>query len=204
MIMIKYKLVSLLLIGFGQVVWAQSEGLPPVAGTPFTVSVFSHAVSLPTFRGFLKTPNFGIRMGREMYYRNRPGSQLIQTLNVGFYHHRSLQSGLFLNTEFGYRKFIGGLYAETFVGIGALGLSQHLRSYQSDGTGEFRPASRFMLRVLPSLSAGQGYRFGQHTARPGSVFTRYELFAETPFNNGGVPLLPHSALHVGTRVLLNR
>lgn len=202
--MIRYKLVSLLLMGFCQVVWAQSERLPPIAGTPFTVSVFSHAVSLPTFRGFLKNPNFGIRIGRELYYRSRPGSQLIQTLNAGFYHHHSLQSGLFLNTEFGYRHFIGGLYAETFVGIGALGLSQHLRSYQFDGSGGFRPASRFMLRAMPSLSAGLGYRFGQHTASPVSVFTRYELFAEAPFNNGSIPVLPHSALHIGTRVLLNR
>lgn len=202
--MLKIKLVSLLLAGLGNVAWAQQDASAPAPGIPFTVSVFSHAVSLPTFRGFWKNSNFGIRVGRELYYRNRPGSQLIQTLNVGFYHHRSLQSGLFLNTEFGYRTFIGGLYAETFLGIGALGLSQHLRSYQPDGAGGFRPASRFMLRAMPSLSAGLGYRFGPHTAAPVSVFTRYELFAETPFSNRGVPLLPHSALHLGTRILLNR
>ncbi|MCU0352584.1 MAG: hypothetical protein MUD08_02420 [Cytophagales bacterium] len=173
-----------------------------VAGLPLTVSVFSHAVSLPTFKGFLKRPNFGVRVGTEFYYRNRPGSQLIQTLNVGFYHHRSLQTGLFLNTEFGYRRFIGNFYTEGFIGIGALGLSQQLRSYEPTETGEFRPASRLMVRAMPSLSAGVGYRFRQHTATPVSVFARYEVFGETPFNNQGVPVLPHSALHVGTRLYM--
>ncbi|ADB38794.1 hypothetical protein [Spirosoma linguale] len=184
---------------------ASAQDAPPSAsGVPVTVSVFAHSVSLPTFRGFLKNPNFGLRVGTEFYYRNRPGSQLLQTVNLGFYHHRALQTGLFVSTEFGYRKFFGPVYAEGLVGVGVLGLSQHLRSYQPDGAGEFRPASSFMLRAMPSLSAGLGYRFGLHTPTPVSVFTRYELFAETPFSNRGVPLLPHSALHVGTRVLLNR
>lgn len=176
----------------------------PASGFPLTVSVFTHSVSLPTFRGFLKNPNFGVRLGTEFYYRNRPGAQLIQTLNVGFYHHRALQTGLFMGTEFGYRKFFGPVYAEGFVGVSALGLSQQLRSYEPTGTGEFQPASRYMVRAMPALSAGLGCRFGQHSGSPVSVFTRYELFAETPFSNRGVPLLPHSALHVGTRVLLNR
>ncbi|WP_338876277.1 hypothetical protein WBJ53_11565 [Spirosoma sp. SC4-14] len=194
----------LLWAGISTVTVAQPREFPPRPGAPLTVSVFSHAVSLPTFRGFLKNANVGIRVGTEVYYHNRPGSQLIQTLNVGVYHHRALQTGLFLNSEFGYRKFIGGLYAETFIGLGALGLSQHLRSYQPGGAGEFRPASRFMLRAMPSLSAGLGYRFRAHSTAPVSVFTRYELFAETPFNNQRLPLLPHAALHVGTRLLLNR
>lgn len=182
---------------------APAQDAPP-PGVPLTVSVFAHSVSLPTFRGFLKNPNVGLRVGTELYYRNRPGSQLLQTLNVGFYHHRSLQTGLFIGTETGYRKFFGPLYAEGFVGVGALGLSHQLRSYEPIGTGEFRSASRFMLRAMPSLSAGLGYRFGLHTPTPVSVFTRYELFAETPFSNRGVPLLPHSAIHIGTRVLLHR
>lgn len=198
--MLKINLLLLLLAGSSSAARAQYDGSPPATGTPLSVSIFSHAVSLPTFRGFLKNPNVGIRIGTEVYYRNRPGSQLIQTVNVGLYYHRSLQSGLFLNTEFGYRKFIGSLYTETFVGIGALGLSQQLRSYKPTGNGEFKPASRLMLRIMPSLSAGLGYRFGQHT--PVSVFTRYELFAEAPF--GDAPILPHTALHVGTRVFINR
>ena len=101
-------------------------------GLPLTVSVFAHSVSLPTFRGVGKNPNFGLRVGTEFYYRNRPGSQLVQTVNVGFYHHRALQTGLFVSTEFGYRKFFGPVYAEGFVGVGALGLSQQLRSYRPD------------------------------------------------------------------------
>ncbi|CCH53800.1 hypothetical protein BN8_02925 [Fibrisoma limi BUZ 3] len=181
---------------------AQDRSSPP-ASRPLTVSVFSESVSLPTFRGFLRKPNVGVRIGTEFYYRNRPGSQLIQTLNVGFYHHRNVHSGLYLNTEFGYRKFIGNLYAEGFIGVGGLGLSQQLRSYQRTETGDYKPASRFLVRVMPSVSAGVGYRFRPQSETPVSVFARYELFGETPFSNRGVPVLPHSAFHIGTRFLVH-
>lgn len=179
---------------------AAQETQPARPGIPVTISVFSHAVSLPTFRGFWRKPNLGVRVGTEFYYRNRTGSQLFQTLNVGYYYHRSLQSGLFLNSELGYRKFVGGFFAEGLVGIGALGLSNQLRSYEPTDDRGYRPASRLMVRLMPSFSAGVGYRFRRHTAMPVSVFTRYEMFGGTPFSNRGIPVLPHAAWHVGTRL----
>ncbi|RYC71302.1 hypothetical protein [Spirosoma sordidisoli] len=185
-----------------QVALAQDDPIRPPA-RPLTISLFSESVSLPTFKGFLRRPNLGVRIGTEFYYRNRPGSQLIQTLNVGFYHHRGLQSGLYLNTELGYRKFIGGFFAEGFIGLGALGLSQQLRRYERTETGDFRLASRWMLRAMPSVSAGVGYQFGRQTTMPVTLFTRYEAFGETPFSNRGIPVLPHSALHIGTRFPVN-
>lgn len=123
---------------------------PPV----LTVSVFSHSVSLPTFRGLFKSPNFGLRVGTEFYHRNRPGSQLIQTLNIGAYCHLSLQNSLYVNTEFGYRKFFGGFYADGFVGIGGLGIRHLIPSYERTEMGEFHSAPRFMVRIMPSVSTG--------------------------------------------------
>ncbi|RIV17718.1 hypothetical protein DYU11_31240 [Fibrisoma montanum] len=197
--LIKHVLLILLA---PQISMAQDRPSPP-ASRPLTVSVFSESVSLPTFRGFLRTLNVGVRIGTEFYYRNRTGSQLIQTLNLGFYHHRTVHSGLYLNTEFGYRKFLGNLYAEGFIGVGGLGLSQQLRSYRQTETGDYQPASRFLIRVMPSVSAGVGYRFRPFTPTPISVYARYELFGETPFSNRGIPVLPHSAFHIGTRFFLH-
>lgn len=169
---------------------------PPV---PLTISVISEAVGLPTLGGLLRGPGVGLRIGTEFYYRRRPGSQLIQTLNLGGYHHARLHNGLYLNTEFGYRKFAGLFFAEGFIGVGALGLAPLMRSYVPTGDGNFRPAPAVLVRVMPSLSAGLGYTIQHRRARSASLFVRYETFGEAPFNNQSVPVLPHTSLHLGLR-----
>lgn len=161
---------------------------------PITVSLFTESVSLPNFRGFFKNPNWGVRIGTEFYYRQNDGRQLLQTLNFGYYRHDGLHHGMFASTEFGYRKFIGNFFADATIGAGYLHLISELRRYESDGIG-YRPASQRMHKIMPTIGLGMGYRFGDVT-----VFSRYEMFGEMPFNYGGSPVLPHKALHFGTRI----
>jgi hypothetical protein len=160
---------------------------------PITISVFSESVSLPNFRGFFKKPNWGVRIGTEFYYRQNEGRQMLQTLQVGYYHHDGLHQGVFVSSEFGYRKFFGNFFADATVGGGYLHLVSDLRRYEPDGNG-FRPASQRMHKFMPTLGLGLGYRFGDVT-----LFSRYEMFGEMPFAQDGSPVLPHKALHVGTR-----
>ena len=179
---------------------AQDRHRPP-SPVPLTLFVVTESVGLPALGGLLRGPGVGFRVGTEFCYRRRPGSQLIQTLNVGGYHHARLHNGLYLNTEFGYRKFAGRFFAEGFIGVGALGLAPLMRSYLPTGDGDFRAAPAGLVRVMPSLSAGLGYAIHDRRARPVSVFVRYETFGEAPFSNRGVPVLPHTALHLGLRLL---
>ncbi|GAA4462764.1 hypothetical protein GCM10023189_39870 [Nibrella saemangeumensis] len=166
--------------------------------SPITVSVFSESISLPTFKGFFEKPNVGVRIGTELYYRNRPGSQLFQTVNLGYYHHRALHHGLFVSSEFGYRKFIGPLYLDATIGGGYLHLIPTVPMYRSAG-GEFTRVSPHLHKFMPTLGLGAGYRINQRT----SVFSRYEVFGEMPVVQD-VPVLPHKALHVGARLSLSR
>lgn len=161
---------------------------------PVTISVFSESVSLPNFKGFFKNPNLGVRIGTEFYYRQSEGRQLLQTLQIGYYHHDGLHQGLFVSSEFGYRKFFGNFFADATVGAGYLHLISDLRRYGPSGDG-FQLASQRMHKLMPTLGMGMGYRFGDVT-----IFSRYELFGETPFAQGGSPVLPHKALHVGARL----
>ncbi len=160
---------------------------------PLTVSVFSESVSLPNFQGFFKNPNWGVRIGTEFYYRQNDGRQLLQTVNLGYYHHNGLQQGIFVSSEFGYRKFIGHFFADATIGAGYLHLISELKRYEPVGNG-YKNASQRMHKVMPTVGLGLGYRFGDVT-----VFSRYEMFGEMPFAYGGTPLLPHKALHLGTR-----
>ncbi len=161
---------------------------------PITISVFSESVSLPNFKGFFKNPNLGVRIGTEFYYRQSESKQLLQTLQVGYYHHDGLHQGLFVSSEFGYRKFFGHFFADATVGAGYLHLVSDLRRYEPSGDG-FHLASQRMHKLMPTLGLGMGYRFGDVT-----VFSRYEMFGETPFAQGGSPVLPHKALHLGARI----
>ncbi|GAB3893016.1 hypothetical protein GCM10028803_06680 [Larkinella knui] len=165
------------------------------SGLPVTISVFSESISLPTFK-HLQSGGMGLKIGTELYYRNRPGSQLIQTLNVGYYRHPRVQSGLFVKSEFGFRKYVGPFYADALVGGGALLLRPVSPSYERDErTGDYRKAPATQLKFMPTVNAGFGYRFRNRTA----VFARYELFGEMPFRE---ILLPHQALHLGARLIL--
>jgi len=189
----------LLLAGCLLVRLAEAQDVPSQrpAGMPITVTLFAESISLPTFRNIQKG-GLGIRLGTEFYYRQRPGSQVLQTLNVGYYVHPNVQNGLFVSSEFGYRKFIGGFFVDATIGGGALLVRPSAPSYTWDETNQgLRKAPANQLKFMPSLGLGAGYRFRNRT----TVFTRYELFGEMPF---GQILLPHQAIHLGTRLMLEK
>jgi len=161
------------------------------SGPPLSISVFSESISLPTL-AHLQKGGIGIKVGTELYYRNRPGSQAFQSIHIGYYHHPDVQSGLFVSTEVGYRHYFGAVYTDASLGIGTLLLCPVAPSYERSGS-DFPKAPAHQFKLMPSAGLGAGYRFRNRT----SVFTRYELFGEMPFSQ---ILLPHQAIHVGARV----
>lgn len=160
---------------------------------PLTITLFSESVSLPNFRNIFKNPNLGIRIGTELYYSKNENRQLIQTINLGYYYHKDFQNGLYLTSEFGYRKFFNKAFADATVGVGYLLINSALPRYELKGNDYERISSTFG-RIMPTIGLGAGYQFDKV-----SIFSRYEMFGETPFGYKGVPALPHKAFHVGTR-----
>ncbi len=133
------------------------------------------------------------RIGTELYYSKNENRQLIQTINLGYYYHKDFQNGLYLSSEFGYRKFFNRTFVDATVGVGYLLIHSALPRYERNGNDYERIGSTFG-RIMPTIGLGAGYQFDKV-----SVFSRYEMFGETPFGYKGVPALPHKALHVGTR-----
>ncbi|MBP9924927.1 MAG: hypothetical protein KBF45_02975 [Cyclobacteriaceae bacterium] len=160
---------------------------------PLTITLFSESVSLPNFHNIFKNPNLGIRLGTEIYYSKNENRQLIQAINLGYYYHKNFQNGLYLSSEFGYRKFFNKTFVDATVGVGYLLIDSALPRYELKGNDYEQIGSTFG-RIMPTLGLGAGYQFNEV-----SVFSRYEIFGETPFGFNGVPVLPHKALHVGTR-----
>lgn len=171
--------------------WAQE--LPVRSPVPITISVYSESVGVPNFKNFFKDPTFGIRVGTEFYYANNSGYQTLQTVNLGYYHHKDFQSGIYISTEFGYRKFIGDFFLDGTIGGGYLLITSALPRYENNG-GDYVKISNTFGRFMPTVGLGAGYRFNSLM-----VFSRYEMFGEMPFGFKGLPALPHKTLHVGTR-----
>jgi hypothetical protein len=160
---------------------------------PITITIFSESVGLPDFRNIFRNGNLGIRVGTELYYRNRPDSQYFQNVQVGYYRHRELHHGLFVSSEIGYRKFFNQTFVDATIGGGFLVVNSAMPRYRMVG-GEYQKLSSTFGRFMPTLGLGAGYQF-----KAFSVYSRYELFGEVPFGFQGVPALPHKALHLGTR-----
>jgi hypothetical protein len=192
---IRMKTLFLITAIVGTSILAYSQ-TPRSGKLPLTISLFSESVSMPNFRNIFKQPNPGVRIGTEFYYSNNKRRQFLQTINLGYYYHKDFQNGLYLNSEFGYRKFFNNLFLDATLGVGYLLIDSALPRYELKGSDYHRIGSTFG-RIMPTIGVGVGYQFNNF-----SIFSRYEMFAETPFGLHGVPVLPHKAFHIGTKFTL--
>ncbi|MBL7843159.1 MAG: hypothetical protein JNK44_04780 [Cyclobacteriaceae bacterium] len=186
------KLISLCIV-FLVMLSSFAQESPKGRQIPITITLFSESVGVPNFKNFFKDPSFGIRVGTEFYYANKPGHQTLQTVNLGYYYHKDFQSVVYISSEFGYRKFIGNVFLDGTIGGGYLLVTSAQPRYESRVT-DFEKISNTFGRFMPTLGLGAGYRFNAVT-----FFSRYEMFGEVPFGFKGLPALPHKTLHFGTR-----
>lgn len=176
---------------FADLVLAQQE--VPAGGLPITISLFSESVSLPDLHSLFRNAGWGIRLGTEHHYTRNNSRTWLQTLNLGFYRHSRWQSGIYLNSEFGYRKTFNSIYTDITIGVGYLHLVAHPGRYRPT-EGGFEKTTAHLHRIMPTFGVGLGVDAGRL-----SLFSRLEAFGEFPFHYGGTPVLPHRALHFGTR-----
>lgn len=189
----KTRFLTAVLLGFSMLSFAQDPPSLRQGGFPIRVSIFSESVSLPQLGTLFKSPHLGIRIGTELYYSKNTCSMLLQTVDVGYYRHKDFQSGFFLSSEFGYRKFIHNTFMDVTAGIGYLRIDSALPRYEKVGDDYLAIGGTFG-RVMPTVGLGIGHQLDRF-----AVFSRYEFFGEMPFGFRGVPALPHQALHLGTR-----
>lgn len=189
----KTKFLTTVLLGISMLTFAQDPPSLRQGNFPITVSIFSESVGLPQFRTLFKNPNLGVRVGTELYYSKNRSGRMLQTFNVGYYRHKDFQSGFFLSSEFGYRKFIHNTFVDVTAGVGYLRIDSALPRYKKVGD-DYQATNSTFGRIMPTVGLGIGHQFDRF-----AVFSRYELFGETPFGFRGIPALPHQSLHLGTR-----
>jgi hypothetical protein len=170
-------------------------------GMPLNVSVFSEAWALPSSR-LVKDPfHPGAYVSTEHDLGHGRHSRFYLTLGIGYYYHRHVQHGIFVNLNAAYAYQFGfGLYSAVSLGLGAINTIYPTPVYKLK-EGEYKKSVDWgKVSLMPNADFTLGYTFNQQAKRPFSVFTKYQVFLEYPYAPANTfPALPHTAFHLGTR-----
>jgi hypothetical protein len=168
---------------------------------PISVSVFSNASALPVNpRQIFDRIHPGITVGTSFRYNRNEKHQLAQTVKLGLFYHRFVQSAFQLYSEFAYRyELKNGLGFDGMLGAGYVHSipATDILELNNDGVYERKP-NYGKPEIMGSIAIGTGYTFnkwgrGYHPR----IFVNYQFWLQTPFINQYVPVLPNTALHVG-------
>jgi len=131
-------------------------------------------------------------------------SQFVQSIDLGFFYHRFVQSGLRIYTKCDYQYSIT---RKATLGIG-LGVG-YLQSFTATEVLELNDNGKYEQRKVYSrpqfiglLNIGGTYRLKETSSRSISLFINFRTWLQMPFVKTYVPMLPVNSLHLGVLVPL--
>jgi len=104
-------------------------------------------------------------------------------LDAGFYSHPRNHYGLFVDLNFGFRRYFkSGLFLEESIGIGVLeAIINSDGVYSVDDNGNVSEASRFNPPdLVPSITLGIGYNLTKNSGRQNLVWFRPKIYWQYP------------------------
>lgn len=194
----KPLIIFLAVIIVSSKVIAQSDSLRSKRPPPLIVAVGAHALSVPWHNkplifGF----NPGFIIGTELAHKNWKHFRLSQPVNLGYFQHKYIESGLFLNTDLTLSYVTGfGLYADLLLGVGYLHAFSRRDVFELKN-GEYERVTDWgRPTAMISLGLALGYEFKSFTP-----FIQYRWFAQAPFADPDeLPAASHLLLTVGTKM----
>ncbi|MDX1446574.1 hypothetical protein [Lishizhenia sp.] len=104
-------------------------------------------------------------------------------LDVGFYHHKRYNTGVFADVNLGFRRYYAsGLFLEESIGVGWM--STFVASdevFSINDAGELEEASRYASTdVMPSITLGIGYDLTRKSAAKHLIWLRPKIFWQFP------------------------
>ncbi|MGH7454162.1 MAG: hypothetical protein ACRENG_22605 [bacterium] len=197
----RFFVVSLSMVALSTNAIAQSDSSKTKEPLPLVVSVGTHTLSFPWYNKPLTYRfNPGLVIGTEFTHKKWKHFRFSQPVNLGFFQHEYIESGLFVNTDLGFSYVTGfGLHADFLLGAGYLHTFSRRKLFELKN-GEYveatdwgRPAFMF------SLAGALGYQFKSNRRLSFSPFIQYRWFAQTPFADE-IPVITHLLLSVGTKI----
>ena len=170
--------------------------------TSWTVGVISHSVSLPFKNIFKKPLNLGLVLGAEYTYQQKAINSWHQRLELGWYHHKELNTALWIKTDI-VNRFTAenGLQGDVQLGLGYLYDIPAYKTYSIENGQIIEPKLGGKGALIADFGLGGGYNIKVGDNFLLTPFIKYEAMFQMPYT-GFVPVFPHSLLHVGSRLKL--
>lgn len=173
------------------------------------VSAFNNAVAMPFSgrAGVVHRPlHPGISLGIAKRINKHDSHQLSLALKFAYLYQQQVQHVIHLYPELQYKyQFDFGLNLRANLGAGYMHSFPNLQQFKLDSNGEYQRSGRGgRPALLSSFTLGMGYNLEEKFNKPISVFVHYQMWFQSPFVKSYVPVLPNTALHVGTTLKINR
>lgn len=169
---------------------------------PVIISIFNNATMLPGSGtlGIINTPvHPGIRIGTLINLKESGKKVFFITFNLASYYHRLSQTAIQIYPELCYRyKFNNGLGINAQVLLGYLLAKPDLQVFELDNNGQYQSKTVLRSQVMTGAGIGVSYKLMKNTTNPLQIFINYHFFLQMPYVKNYVPMLPNTALHVGT------
>jgi hypothetical protein len=155
------------------------------------------------FGHFLTHPGAVLEIESERVFSEQ--ASLPVRLDIGLYSHPRNHTGLFMDLNYGYRKYFkSGIFLEESVGIGVL--KPFLNSdgvFEVDDSGNISESSRAMpVDLLPSLTLGMGYNLSKNGTSRNLVWMRPKIAWQIPHKTSS---LYHISMQIGfTRTIRSK
>jgi hypothetical protein len=172
---------------------------------PVDIAIGNFSVGMPFSKIFISKFYPLATLGTEFYYRIKKHYRIYQTARIGGYYNKYNTSGLFINTEIGYRYTFGfGLFTDAGIGVGYSHLFRPGAIYKMHSNGEYEQVNDWgKPSLIADFSLSIGYDFSRHLKMPTCVFLRYGNYIQL-FYNPDIPALPQNSFQIGTRFFIDK
>lgn len=158
-----------------------TQAQSPLAPYPLKVSVLDESLILPGFKFLQYGYNPALMVGTEYKLNNNPVSSWHLTGNLGFFYHAQSQTGIFLNSEFGYRYHLNRWNFRLGTGLGYLHGFSNRPVYKREEGILVESTDFGSPTLMISASAEIGYQLKPGEQQP-ELFLTWMNSAEVPFN----------------------
>lgn len=194
---------SLLVFLLPSGVLAQSEAVESKRSLPLVLAVGTHALSFPLYNKPL-TYRFNpvAMLGTEFTHTASSHLRLTQPLNLGFFQHEFVESGVFLNTDLALSYLTSfGLHADLLLGAGYLHAFSRRDVFELKDGQPSEVTDWGQPSVMLSLAGALGYEVQTRRSLSVSPFIQYRWFVQTPSPYHALtPALSHVLLTAGAKI----
>ena len=158
------------------------------------IAIQSESISYPFSRISPIQPS--IQIGTSFRKRIKEKSERNYNLHLGFYHHKDVENGIYLQGEYAHTFIIAKKVGVILpAGIGYLHTFYPGELFSQNDDGSFSQVNQLgRAHIIATTGIGLSYR-GFEKFEP---YIQYDIMAQYPFGKT-IPLLPHTFIRLGIK-----